>query len=127
MAKPKLKVPEMPELLKLPTQLPQPTGYRLLCAVPEVAEKTEGGIYKTDRDMEIEALLSTVLFVMAKGPDAYADEKRFPSGHWCEVGDFVLVRPHVGSKIKIHGKEFRMIADDAVEAVVDDPRGYSRA
>ena len=28
---------------------------------------------------------------------------------------------------KIHGKEFRLINDDSVEAVVQDPRGISRA
>ena len=77
--------------------------------------------------MHYEELLSPVLFVVKVGPDAYKDEKRFPNGPSCKVGDFVLVRPNTGTRIKIHGKEFRIINDDSVEAVVQDPRGISRA
>jgi len=36
------------------------------------------------------------------------------------------VRPHSGSRLVIHGREFRIINDDTVEAVVDDPRGIKR-
>jgi co-chaperonin GroES (HSP10) len=108
------------------TQLPVPSGYRILCAVPEVEEKTSGGIIKADITRQNEELLTTVLFVVRMGPDCYRDEKRFPSGPWCKEGDFILVRPHAGTRVKIHGKEFRIINDDSVEAVVEDPRGYSR-
>jgi len=109
------------------TQLPTPSGYRILCAVPEVQEKTDGGVIKSDKTIENEALLTVVLFVVKMGPDCYRDRKRFPSGAWCAEGDFVLVRPHAGSRINIHGKDFRLINDDSVEAVVSDPRGYKRA
>lgn len=108
------------------TQLPDPVGYRLLCAVPEVEEKTAGGIFKSDQTRRDEELLTTVLFVLKVGPDAYPAE-RFPNGPWAKPGDFVLVRPHAGTRVKIHGSEFRLINDDAVEATVEDPRGYSRA
>jgi co-chaperonin GroES (HSP10) len=77
--------------------------------------------------MHYEEVLSPVLFVVKMGPDAYADKVRFPSGPSCKVGDFVIVRPNTGTRIKIHGKEFRIINDDSVEAVVQDPRGISRA
>jgi co-chaperonin GroES (HSP10) len=60
------------------------------------------------------------------GPDAYRDEKRFPSGPWCKKGDFILVRPNTGTRLDIHGREFRIINDDSVEGVVDDPRGIRR-
>ena len=76
--------------------------------------------------MRMEEALTTVLFVVALGPDCYKDEKRFPSGAWCKEGDFILVRPHAGSKLVIHGREFRIINDDTVEAVVDEPRGIKR-
>ena len=66
-------------------------------------------------------------FVLKLGPDCYKDEKRFPSGPWCKEGDFIITRPMAGSRIKIHGREFRMINDDAVEGVVEDPRGITRA
>jgi co-chaperonin GroES (HSP10) len=68
-----------------------------------------------------------VLFVVKMGPDCYKDKERFLSGPWCKQGDFILVRPHAGTRVKIHGREFRIINDDAVEGVVEDPRGISRA
>lgn len=109
------------------SQLPKPSGYRILCAVPEVEDRYESGILKADVTKHHEELLTTVLFVVAMGPDCYGDPARFPSGPWCKTGDFILVRPHTGTRVKIHGKEFRIINDDCVEAVVEDPRGYARA
>lgn len=108
-------------------QLPDPSGYRILCALPEIDDKFENGILKSDVTMHHEELLTTVLFVIKLGPDCYKDEKRFPSGPWCKEGDFILVRPHAGTRLKIHGREFRIINDDSVEGVVEDPRGISRA
>jgi len=108
-------------------QVPDPSGYRILCAIPEIEIKTEGGILKSDLTMQYEELTTPVLFVMKVGPDAYKDEKRFPSGPWCKEGDFILTRPMAGSRVKIHGREFRIINDDSVEAVVEDPRGITRA
>lgn len=108
-------------------QIPDPSGYRILCMVPDVEEQTEGGIFKADITKQYEELTTPVLFVMKVGPDAYKDEKRFPSGPWCKEGDFIITRPMAGSRIKIHGREFRMINDDAVEGVIEDPRGITRA
>lgn len=107
-------------------QLPKPSGYQILCAVPEVEEQFESGIVKSDTTMHFEELLTPVLFVVSLGPDAYADTKKFPSGPWCKIGDFILVRPNAGSKLVIHGKEFRFINDDCVEGTVEDPRGIQR-
>lgn len=108
------------------TQLPKPSGYRILCAIPEIEKEYESGIVKADTTITNEELLTTVLFVVDLGPDCYKDTSRFPSGPWCKQGDFVLVRPHAGSRLVIHGREFRMINDDSVEGVVDDPRGIKR-
>jgi co-chaperonin GroES (HSP10) len=107
-------------------QLPDPSGYHILCAIPEIDETFDGGIIKADITRQHEELLTTVLWVVKMGPDCYQDKERFPSGPWCKVGDFVLVRPHTGSRLKIHGRELRLINDDSVEAVVQDPRGISR-
>jgi co-chaperonin GroES (HSP10) len=107
-------------------QLPQPAGYHILCAVPEVEEEFENGLIKSASTVHFEEMLTTVLFVVALGPDAYKDPQKFPSGPWCKVGDFVLVRPNAGSRLVIHGKDFRLINDDTIEAVVDDPRGIKR-
>ena len=108
-------------------QVPDPVTYHILCVLPEVDEEYERGLVKAGQTIHYEELLSPVLFVVKMGPDAFKDEKRFPSGPSCKVGDFVLVRPNTGTRIKIHGKEFRVVNDDSVEAVVQDPRGISRA
>ena len=107
-------------------QLPVPQGYRMLCALPEAEEKFDSGIVKSTETMRNEEVLSTVFFVVDMGPDCYKDEKRFPTGPWCKKGDFILARPNTGTRLKIHGREFRLINDDSVEAVVQDPRGISR-
>jgi co-chaperonin GroES (HSP10) len=108
------------------TQLPKPSGYRILCAIPEVEKEHKGGILKAKETLHIEEMLTTVLFVVDLGPDCYKDESRYPNGAWCKKGDFILVRPNAGSRLVIHGREFRIINDDSVEAVVDDPRGIKR-
>ena len=111
-------------------QLPDPSGFMLLCVVPEAMEEyadSEVGIVKDSKTMHYEEVLTPVLFVVKLGPDAYKDVTRFPSGPSCKEGDFVIVRPNTGTRLKIHGKEFRIINDDSVEAVVQDPRGITRA
>lgn len=108
-------------------QVPDPSTFHLLCVLPEIDEEYESGLIKAGQTVHFEEVLSPVLFVVKMGPDAYKDEKRFPSGPACKVGDFVLVRPNTGTRIKIHGQEFRIINDDSVEAVVQDPRGITRA
>jgi len=98
-----------------------------MCVIPETEDKYDSGIVKADQTRHFEEVLSPVLFVIKMGPDCYADKTRFPSGPSCKVGDFVLVRPNTGTRVKIQGREFRIINDDSVEAVVEDPRGISRA
>jgi co-chaperonin GroES (HSP10) len=108
------------------SQLPRPSGYRILCAIPEVEKEYESGLLKADQTLHHEEVLTTVLFVVKKGPDCYKDVARFPTGDWCQEGDFILVRPNAGTRLVIHGKEFRIINDDSVEGTVDDPRGIKR-
>ena len=107
-------------------QLPQPATYHLLCVLPEIDDKYDSGLVKSGQTMHFEEVMSPVLFVVAMGPDCYKDPLRFPSGASCKVGDFILVRPNTGTRVRIHGREFRIINDDSVEAVVEDPRGISR-
>ena len=84
------------------SQLPKPCGYKILIGLPEITDKTTGGIIKPDAIIETESIASVIGFVLEMGPDCYMD------------------------RFQIHGKEFRLINDDNVEAVVDDPRGYKR-
>lgn len=107
--------------------LPSPSGYHILVAIPEAEKAYDSGIIKADTTLHAEEVLATVFFVVDMGPDCYKDEKRFPTGPWCKKGDFVLCRPNSGTRLKIHGREFRIINDDSIEAVVQDPRGISRA
>ena len=111
-------------------QLPDPKTYHILCVVPEAMEEfadSEVGIVKANQTLHYEEVLTPVLFVVKLGPDAYKDTTRFPSGPSCQEGDFIIVRPNSGTRLKIHGREFRIINDDSVEAVVEDPRGVRRA
>jgi len=107
-------------------QVPDPTTYHLLCVLPQAKEEYEGGLLKAAQTMQYEELLSPVLFVVKIGPDAFKDATRFPSGPSCKEGDFIVVRPNTGTRMKIHGEEFRIINDDSVQAVVQDPRGVQR-
>ena len=109
------------------SQLPEPKGYKLLIALPEIDEATDGGIIKSAQSQHEESISTIVGWVMSMGPDAYVNYTRFPNGPYCQVGDFVVFRAFSGTRLKIHGKEFRLINDDTVEAVVDDPRGVERA
>ena len=121
--------PEATEETKA-SALPTPTGYKLLCAVPPADEKIVGTTLDLVRDMASmrqEEHGTTVLFVLRIGPDAYKDKEKFPSGPWCKEGDFILVRTYTGTRVKIFGKEFRVINDDQVDCVVQDPRGITRA
>ena len=105
------------------SQMPKPKGYKILIALPEPDEKTDGGIIKAKQTIHIEEVGSIVGFVIEMGSDAYKNPERFPSGPFCEKGDWVVMRAYSGTRFMVHGKEFRLINDDSVEAVVEDPRG----
>lgn len=107
-------------------QLPVPQGYRMLVGIPNAEKEYSSGIIKADDTLRMEEVLSTVFFVIKMGSDCYKDKNKFPTGPWCQEGDFILARPNTGTRLKIHGREFRIINDDSVEAVVEDPRGITR-
>lgn len=106
----------------------QPKGYHILVAMPLVEEATKGGVLLPDELKYKEQVASICGCVIAMGTDAYKDEKKFPTGPWCRVGDWVIFRAYSGTKIKLDsGLEVRIINDDTVEAVVTDPREIIRA
>jgi co-chaperonin GroES (HSP10) len=108
-------------------QLPQPRGYKILVTLPPVEEEIgDTGLIKSAQSMYHEQLLTNVLFVVELGDMCYSDKERFPNGPWCKKGDFIMCRANTGTRFKIHGTEFRLINDDSVEAVVQDPRGVER-
>jgi co-chaperonin GroES (HSP10) len=118
----------MTEAERKAKQLPEPSGYRLLCMVPKI-EDTFGDsvIVKSEKTLNAEEQTTVVLFVAKMGADAYQDKEKFPNGPWCKVGDFIIVRAYAGTRLKIHGTEWRIINDDSVDGTVEDPRGIGRA
>jgi co-chaperonin GroES (HSP10) len=108
-------------------QIPRPVGYHLLIAMPEIEETYgESGIIKVTKTMQHDSLLSMIGLVVDMGDQAYTDKDRFPTGPWCEIGQYVMFRMNSGTRFKVNGKEFRLLNDDSIEAIVGDPRGVSR-
>ena len=108
-------------------QLPDPRGYKILIALPDPDREFGSGILKSNKTLYEEEIGSIVGMVVKLGPDCYKDKKRFPTGPFCTEGDWILMRSYSGTRFKIHGKEFRLINDDSVEAVIEDPRGLVKA
>lgn len=112
---------------ELEQQLPKPIGYKILIALPKVEQTYESGLVKAEKTMYYEQVLSVVGAVLDMGEQAYKDPDRYPTGPWCKVGDFVMFRSNSGTRFKVDGVEYRLINDDSIEAIVDDPRGITRA
>ena len=111
-----------------PLKMPVPKGYKILITLPKVEKQLgESGLILADSTQRQEELASCLGFVLKLGDLAFKDEHKFPTGPWCEEGDFIIMRNYSGTRFKVNGQEFRLINDDMVEAVVDDPRGYTRA
>ena len=129
MTKPKLIVPnhiwdgkavekQKKEMEKVPT----PTGYRITLFPLRLDSKTKSGIHLTDETVQESQLTTNICKVLKVGPDAYKDKEKFPTGPWCKVDDWVLITRYAGSRIRIDGGELRIINDDEILAVIDDPR-----
>ena len=111
----------------LASRLPDPVGYKMLIVKPEIEEKSEGGIVYANETRKKEEQGAVVGLVLKQGDLCYKDSEKFPTGPWCKEGDFVLLRAYSGSRFAVDGKEFIIINDDQLEAVVADPRGINRS
>ena len=103
-------------------KVPEPTGYRLILFPLKLEGKTAGGIHLTDKAVEQASVATNICKVMKVGPDAYTDKEKFPHGPWCKKDDWIIITRYAGSRVSIDGGELRIINDDEVLAVVDDPR-----
>ena len=103
-------------------KVPNPTGYRLTLFPLKLESKTKSGIILTDDTVAESQLTTNICKVLKIGPEAYKDKDKFPSGPWCKVDDWVLITRYAGSRIRIDGGELRIINDDEILAVIDDPR-----
>jgi len=109
-------------------QLPTPAGYKILIALPQASETYEGTrILKSEKERDLDHIMSIIGLVVDVGSQAYADKERFPNGPWCKQGDYVMFRMNSGTRFKLGGTEYRLMNDDNIEAVVSDPSGITRA
>ena len=104
------------------TQLPQPTGWRILVLPFKMKEKTEGGVLLGQDAVERQQVASQCGNVLAMGSECYGDKKRYPSGPWCKVGDWVVFARYAGSRIEIEGGEVRLLNEDEVLGTIQDPK-----
>jgi co-chaperonin GroES (HSP10) len=111
---------------KVLRKLPVVSGYKILIAMPEVKEKTAGGVILPTNVKHQEQTASILGYVVRVGADAYADKTRYPNGPWCKVGDWVVFRSYSGTRFRYGEQEYRIINDDTVDGVVPDPTGYER-
>ena len=102
-------------------QLPDPKGYRMLIMLPQMEEKTEGGVILPDEHRAREETATIVGFVLKMGDLCYKDPDKFPTGAWCKEGDWVVFARYGGSRLNIEGGEIRVLNDDEILAVVSDP------
>ena len=103
-------------------KVPNPTGYRITLFPLKLDSKTKSGIHLTDETVQESQLTTNICKVLKVGPDAYKDKDKFPTGPWCKEDDWVLITRYAGSRIRIDGGELRIINDDEILAVIDDPR-----
>ena len=102
-------------------KLPRPTGHRILILPFAQKSVTKGGIHIAKQTIDKERLSTVVGHVVALGPDAYADTIKFPEGAWCKKGDWVIFGRYAGARFQIEGGDMRLLNDDEILAVVDDP------
>ena len=105
-------------------KLPRPSGWRILIMPYNPPKITKGGIELPDEAHERERIATVVGLVMEVGPLAYQDTKKFGSGkdkEWCKKGDWVIFGRYTGSRFKIQGGELRLLNDDEILGVIDDP------
>tara|TARA_R110000796_G_scaffold55286_3_gene128830 strand:+ start:278 stop:730 length:453 start_codon:yes stop_codon:yes gene_type:complete len=102
-------------------KLPTPTGWRILVLPYRGKGKTDGGVYLPNAVVEEQTVSTQVGYVLKVGPLAYKDSEKFPTGVWCEQGDWVMFARYSGSRFKIDGGEVRILNDDEVLAKIKEP------
>lgn len=102
-------------------RIPRPTGWRIVLLPYRGAQKTKGGIVLADQTIERNQLTTVCAYVLRVGDLAYKDESKFPNGAWCKEGDWVIFGRYAGARLGIDGGEIRILNDDEILAVINDP------
>ena len=103
------------------SQLPTPSGWRLLVLPFTPREKTKGGILIAQESLEKLRIATNCGYVLKIGPLAYHDHDKFPTGPWCKTGDWIIFARYAGSRLPIEGGEVRILNDDEVLGIIKDP------
>lgn len=106
---------------KVMDRIPTPTGWRIVILPYRGAEKTKGGIVLSDQTRQREQSATVCGYVLSVGPLAYADENKFPTGPWCKKGDWIVFGRYAGARLPIDEGEIRIINDDEVLALIQNP------
>ena len=103
------------------SQLPEPSGWRLLVLSFTPKEKTKGGIIIAQESLEKLRIATNCGYVIKLGPLAYHDKEKYPTGPWCKKGEWVIFARYAGSRLPIEGGEVRLLNDDEVLGTIDNP------
>jgi len=103
-----------------------PTGYKILVRPLTVPGQTKGGVIIPDQVRDREQGAAMVGEVLDIGPGAYTDPTKTPGAvPYCKIGDYVLYGMYSGMKITLKdGGLLRLLNDDEIAAVVDDPAPF---
>jgi chaperonin GroES len=102
-------------------RIPKPTGWRIAILPYRGSEKTKGGIVLAEETQRKTQLGTICGYVLRMGDLAYKDESKFPNGPWCQEGDWIIFGRYAGSRIQIDGGEIRILNDDEILGVINDP------
>jgi len=102
-------------------RIPRPAGWRIVLLPYRGAQKTKGGIVLADQTIERNQLTTVCAYVLRVGDLAYKDTSKFPNGAWCKEGDWVIFGRYAGARLGIDGGEIRILNDDEILAVINDP------
>lgn len=105
----------------------EPAGFRILVRIPNLPEQARKNalIVMPEETRRLEEFAQLTAQVIALGPLAYRDRKRFGFWRrpWCKPGDYVMMRAYQGTRFTMRGDDgkdvvYALINDDTVQAVV---------
>jgi co-chaperonin GroES (HSP10) len=114
-------------------KLPQVNGWKVLIVPYSQPQQTRGGIYIPDEVVKKEQLGTTIGYVVALGPLAYKDERKFGENAipWCKPGDYVIFGRYSGARLTMRGENegvddlaCRILNDDEILGTVATPADY---
>ena len=101
--------------------IPKPVGYRLLIRPYQPKSKTKGGLYLTEKTIETQQMTTVCGLVVKMGDLCYKDKDKFPTGPWCQEGQFVVYGRYSGARFKTKYGEHRILNDDEIIGTINKP------